>query len=145
VGKFSATVAAWADNAERRTLAVFRQSVQDTMHEANVPTLEGGKMRVDTGFLKGSVQASLDGMPSGPTAGVKREKGTTGIIYKGQVAGDPAELVIRKANLGDRIWVGWSANYARAREYYDGFMRSAAQNWVRTVKRSVAKVKAFKV
>lgn len=139
MGKFSATVSAWADNAEKRTLAVFRQSVQDTMHEANLPVGQGGKMRVDTGFLKGSIQASSEGMPSGPTKGAKDKS------YQGQTAGEPVELVILKAQLGDKIWVGWTANYASVREYYDGFMRSAAQNWQRTVRRNVAKVKAFKL
>jgi hypothetical protein len=136
VGKFSSQVAGWSDKARRRALATFRQAAQETMHEANLPVGQGGRMRVDTGFLKGSIQASLDGMPTGPT------EGTKGMTYSGQVAGAPPELVILKAQLGDRIWVGWTAGYARVREYYDGFVRSAAANWPTTVKRVAARVKA---
>lgn len=124
--KFSDQVNSHADKYRRRLLAVFRQSVQETIHSANVPVGQGGKMRVDTGFLRNSGQASLDRMPSGPGKGGAR-------AYRSQVAGEPIEIVIRKAELGDTIWFGWTANYARIREYHDGFLRSAVQRWDKTV------------
>lgn len=136
MGKFSKAVEGFGKKARLRALATFRQAAQETMHAANLPVGQGGRMRVDTGFLKGSIQASLEGMPSGPT------EGTKGKVYRDQVAGSPAELVILEAELGDKIWVGWTAKYARVREYYDGFLKSAAQRWPATVKRVAAIVKA---
>jgi hypothetical protein len=67
------------------------------------------------------------------------------------------ELVILTANLGDTIYIGWTAAYAMRMEYGfqgpdslgrvynqpgNGFARSAAQNWPKIVDRVVAQVKA---
>ncbi len=74
-------------------------------------------MRVDTGFLRASGQASLTGLPSGPSD-------------KSEAPGQfDYTFVLAQARLGGTIWFGWTANYAIYREFQDGFMRSAAQNW----------------
>ena len=122
----SAVADAWALKCRKRALAIFRESVQRTIEEAQTPVAKGGKMRVDTGFLRGSGAASLTGMPTGPRRPI--EEGATFDFL-----GDGVTLTIGRAQLGDTIFFGWSAEYARAREAQDGFLRSAAQNWRPTV------------
>lgn len=82
---------------------------------------KGGKMRVDTGFLRASGRISFSGMPSGPTRG---EPGKTYAYDEGSV-----ELKLAGAKVGMTIFFGWTAAYALIRETYDGFMISAVQKW----------------
>ena len=39
-------------NTEKKMFAVFKDSFQDLIEEASTPVSAGGKMRVDTGFLR---------------------------------------------------------------------------------------------
>lgn len=92
-------------------------------------------MRVDTGFLRASGQASLTGMPTGPGRGSPDgtyPPDTTSVI-----------VTIANAKVGeDRIFFGWTANYARYRESRDAFLRLAVQKWDQIVSSNVAKAKA---
>jgi hypothetical protein len=116
-GNFKAQVAAWARKSDARLNAVFRESAQRLISQAQTVRGEGGKMRIDTGFLRASGQASLIGWPSGPSM---QSEGLGSFDYAVTIAG---------ARLGQTIYFGWTAEYAGFREYEDGFMRSAAQNW----------------
>lgn len=86
-------------------------------------------MRVDTGFLRASGQASLSGMPK-IRADAKPSAGGNYNWSEGEVS-----LVILGASLGDTIYFGYTAAYAAAREYGargqtpDAFVRGAAQKW----------------
>lgn len=135
-GKFADQVRAFAEKAKLRQEAVFKESVQALMIEANTPEGQGGKMPVDTGNLRSSARASLTGMPDGDS-------------------GDPA-LVFAGMQLGQTVWAGWTAAYALrmehgfygpdklGREYSQpgkGFARSAAQRWEFIVAEAAAKVK----
>ena len=116
-GRFSASVAGFGARATQRATAILRESAQRVIEEAQTPTAKGGKMRIDTGFLRASGQASNTGMPYGPSD-------------KSEAPGQfDYTLVIAQAKLGGTIYWGWSAGYALYREFHDGFMRSAAQNW----------------
>lgn len=126
---FSATVDAWARKSKERQLAVFRTSVERTIEDAQKPKGDGGNMPIDTGFLRASGQTSLSGMPQGPT------RKTEGFPAPN------ANLVIASAQIGDKIFFGWTAAYARVREYHDGFLRSAVQKWRTTVADVVAEAK----
>lgn len=117
MSSFSAQVAAWVRKSDSRVTAVFRESAQRLIEQAQTPVGAGGKMRVDTGFLRASGQASLTGWPTGPS---RRDEGNGNFDYTLTIAG---------AKVGDTIYFGWTAEYARVREFHDGFMRSAAQNW----------------
>jgi hypothetical protein len=114
---FKAQVAAFGRKSDARLTAIFRESAQRVISEAQTVRGEGGKMRVDTGFLRASGQASLTGWPSGPS---RRDEGLGSFDYAITIAG---------ARVGQTIYFGWTAEYAGYREYEDGFMRSAAQNW----------------
>jgi hypothetical protein len=116
-GRFAASVAGFGARATQRATAILRESAQRLIEEAQTPTAKGGKMRVDTGFLRASGQASLTGLPYGPSD-------------KSEAPGQfDYTFVLAQAQLGGTIWFGWTANYAIYREFHDGFMRSAAQNW----------------
>ncbi len=120
-----------------RQEAIFRESAEALMEQANTPEGRGGKMPVDTGFLRNSSVASKDG-PGTPDSS------------------DPA-LVFAALQLGETVWAGWTAAYAMRMEHgfsgkdslgrqYEqagkGFMRAAAQNWDFIVNEVTAKVKA---
>jgi hypothetical protein len=45
--------------SEKRMTALMRQSLQDVINIMQEPVAKGGRMRVDTGFLRSSGQGSL--------------------------------------------------------------------------------------
>lgn len=132
--QFSAKVGAWVRKSNQRATAVFRESVERLIEQAQTPTSEGGKLRVDTGFLRASFTLSLDGMPFGES----RNPGDRAYDYKS----DRVTVTLAGAELGRTIWGGWSANYARPREFHDGFLRSAVMNWQSIVSAVTREAKA---
>lgn len=127
---FTIKVEKWVAKSERRALAVFKESTQRVLEQASVPTAKGGRMRVDTGFLRDSLDSSLSGMPVGPS---RREEG--------HPPKDDADDAIARAKMGDTIYAGWTAEYARPREAYDGFAEAAAQDWDKIVRETVREAK----
>lgn len=123
---FSATVSDWAKKTEARTLAVFQTAVQDLIGDAQTPRAKGGNMPVDTSFLRNSGQAALNDIPAGDA----NPNNMTAV-----------PLVISRAQIGDRVVFGWTANYAQYMEARYAFMRLAAQNWAQHVKNANRKVK----
>lgn len=111
--------------SDERMLAVMRQSLQDVVENAQVPVAKGGRMRVDTGFLRSSGQPSIGSMPSGATRGDPKGKYdfTSGTLIE----------ILAKMKLGDVFFFGWTAEYARYRELYDGFLEAALAQWGRIV------------
>lgn len=132
-GKFSAQVDDWVRKSESRMEGVFKQSVQDVIEDAQKPTAKGGRMRVDTGFLRNSGNASLSGMPSGAAKGSKESS------YDWNEG--PVLLRINALKLGQTIWFGWTANYARHRENKDAFLRMAVLKWKKYVESNTAEMK----
>jgi len=130
---FSAQVNTYVAETLERSTAVFKQSAQDVIEDAQAPrpsdaynvsvskynmgkSKKLGRMRVDTGFLRNSHVSGLNGSTSLSGA-------------------DSYVLTIVKAKLGDSITGGWTAEYAEAREFGSGdvgadfFLRGAAQKW----------------
>jgi len=124
---FAAEVDEIVITTEKRMIALMRASLQDVVNEAQLPRAKGGRMRVDTGFLRASGQASLTGMPTGPVRGE--------LTAKNSYATDEASVAVQlgKLKFGGIFYFGWTANYARYRELYDGFLEGALQNWARIV------------
>ena len=108
----------------------------------------GGNLPIELGFLRASLMASTAAMP--PTKDTKPERGVT-------YAYSPAEVntVISNAKLGDTIYFGFTANYARRMEYgfngvdslgryYEqrgfGFVRKGAMNWQDIVARNARRL-----
>lgn len=129
---FSAEVDDIIATVDARMTALMRQSLQDVINNAQTPTAKGGRMRVDTGFLRASGQASLTGMPSGPARGESKVKGA----YKSEADyANTASVTVSltKLKVGASFYFGWTANYARYRELYDGFLEGALNQWHRIV------------
>lgn len=129
---FSATVDAWITDSKKRTDAVFRAALQDLIEEAQRPVAKGGRMRVDTGFLRASGQLSTTGMPSGPARGEG----------DGAYNWDGAQVTIASIEAGATVYFGWTAAYAKYREAYDGFLISAIQDWQSIVDKHVRRLQA---
>ena len=125
VGTFEAQVSAFVAKTKQRVEAVFKASAQEVFSIAQTPVAQGGNMPVDTGFLRNSLVAGLNGTTSltGP---------------------DSFVLAIASAELGDTIQGGWTANYARYVEYGTRgrpgrrFAGQAAAQWQAIVARQSA-------
>lgn len=138
---FSEQIAAFNRKTEKRLRAASRTAVQETLAEASVPRGKGGRLRVDTGFLRSSLQASLDGMPSGPTTNEDDTDYGDGEIEglpAKQVAGEFVGITLLRwdPNTGESFFAGWTASYSRPREAKDGFLRGAVENWPDHVERA---------
>ena len=121
---------------QKRMDLVMRQSIHTAVEQMQVPVAKGGKMRVDTGFLRASGQSSLNGMPTGPSRKPKDAQ-------KGQFDWKDHQFEANIANLkpGSTFFFGWTAEYAKYREAYDGFMDSVLQRWQQIVNDVVAEAK----
>lgn len=144
MGKFGDKVGEFSRKFEGRIRAIARTAVQSTISDAQRTRGEGGRMRVDTGFLRASIQAALNGPPSGPTTNEGGHGGKRKYAVGSQAAGEPVAVVLLKWDLwkGDSFYVGWTANYARPREFKDGFLRGAAEKWDANVAKAVKQVEA---
>lgn len=138
---FSTAVAEWTRKVEGAAEAVFKQSAQEVVAEMQKTRAEGGRMRVDTGFLRASLMASTSAMPAINAAAQPQP----GAAYSpdGQI-----EAVIAGADIGQTLYFGYTAAYAAAREYGargqapDAFVRTAAQRWPEVVDRNAKELKA---
>lgn len=129
---FAAAVDGWVRKSKRRTRAIFQTAVQEVAREANTTIPDGGRLPKDTGFLQNSFSGSLEGPPRGPSDQATDSPGDFGAVV----------LIIAEAEIGDSIYLGWSANYARAQEARNGFRDAAAQNWPNYVRKATAEAKA---
>jgi len=143
VKTFTAQLEDFADKTADTLEAVAKQSIQDVFEIAQTATGSSatapkearigtapfvvGKMPVDTGFLRNSFIAGLNGTTSltGPDAYV---------------------LAVAGMELGDVVFGGWTAEYAVHVEFgaqgrpARAFMRSAAQQWQDIVNRNAKAV-----
>lgn len=132
---YSASVDAWVRRSQTRLLAVQRESIAEVIDIAQLATAKGGRMRVDTGFLRASGRLSLNGMPGGLVRGADG-------AGKESYEPESHELVLINMRLGETAYYGWSANYAQPRENKDAFLRLAVQQWPDIVKRVIVRAKA---
>lgn len=127
-GKFTAEIDAFAKESTLIVELIFKASAQDVFEVAQTPKALGGNMPVDTGFLRNSLQTSLNG-----------QGGTKGP--------DSYVLAIAGAKLGDAVAGGWTAKYARHVEYDTSrmagsfFALRAAQQWQAIVSKNAEKAK----
>lgn len=131
---FSDQVGSFVRKSQGRMTAVFRQSAQDLIEEAQTPRGASGNLPVDTGFLRNSGQAALNNTPSGQSI---KPEGYSG----GSWNPDESLIIVNRAKIGDRIVFGWTANYAIYMEARYGFLRLAAQNWPAIVKRNAERLR----
>lgn len=127
---FVAEVEAIILQTQKRMDALIRQSVNDVIDDAQTPVNKGGRMRVDTGFLRNSGQISLTGMPQGPVRGEPHQ------TYDWDAA--LVQATLAGVTAGQSIFWGWTANYAVFREAKDGFLAGAVQKWQSIVSKNAA-------
>jgi len=137
MAEFTAQVDDFIARSEEYMTAVFKASAQDFVEDAQRPVSKGGRMPVDTSFLRNSHVSGLNGSTSLSGA-------------------ESYVTTIANSELGDTIDGGWTAEYALRIEFgltgadslgrkYNQkptfFARGAAQKWPDFVKENAAKLK----
>lgn len=124
---FAASVADWCREVEGAIEAIFREAVQELVAEADrlltglvYETPPSPNYR-RTGFLRSSVMASKSSMPL-----ANRPQGAPDADYMAEIT-----VVIAGTDLGETIYVGYTANYAGFVHY--GTSRMAGRPWVQMV------------
>lgn len=140
---FNAIVDGLVLKTEERMLGVLRNSIKEVIEDAQTPVAKGGKMPVDTGFLRHSWQVGLNVIPSGETLGRDRKPGEVGVLpeYSTEDKADYVLPTLAKMKLGDVFYFGWTAVYAAKQEAYKGFLSSALMKWNEIVNNQVRRLK----
>lgn len=133
MGTFAATVGDWAHRVEGAVEVIFKESCQELVSQLNA------LVPVDTGFLRASLRASTSAMP---VLSLDNPGGSHS-IDAGQI-----ELVIMGADLGDVVYLGYTANYGAHVAYGANgragrpWVDMVAQRWNSIVQAKSAEVKA---
>ena len=130
---FAAQVEDWVRDVKQAEEIIFKESVQEVVTQLNA------LVPVDTGFLRSSLQASTSAMPM-----LTRENpGGPDPTNAGEIV-----LVIAGADLGDTIYLGYTAKYGAYVAYgangHPGrpWVQMTAQKWPTIVGAVAARVKA---
>ena len=134
---FKAQIDGYVAKYKIKLEAVARTAAQTLLDEANKEGASvaspdggrGGRMPVDTGFLRNSIAAAIGSMPSGASK-ADEPMGNP----------DAAAIVIAKLNLNQNLYIGWTANYAQLMNVRYGFMDAASKNWQKYVNQAAAEV-----
>jgi len=121
------TIGEWVAKSQSRLDAVWKTAAQDIVREVQTPRAKGGRMPVDTSYLRNSFSADVNKTPSGNGNSAY----TSG----------PISIVINRAKIGDTVVFGFAAQYAIFVEVKYSFIRHAAQNWQQIVNKAAKKVK----
>jgi hypothetical protein len=130
MASFEAEVQFLVNKTEKNMLRVMQASIQDVVDASQKPRGKGGRMPIDTGFLRASGQGSYSGMPSGPVRGDKKEPNS--YTYDS----GPIGVLINGLTVGKTFYFGWTANYARIQNLRTGFLDAAVQRWQEFVDRN---------
>lgn len=130
---FEAAVGEWARKVEGAVEIVFKESAQELVTQLNA------LVPVDTGFLRSSLTASTSAMP---VLALSNPGGTFN-VDAGEIM-----LVIAGADIGDTIYLGYTANYG-AHVHYGAngrpgrpWVDMVAQRWGSIVAAKSAEVKS---
>ena len=137
---FNGKINKFVANTEQLMLDVTKNALQDLIEDATRPVKAGGRMPVDTGFLRLSGTGAINEIPKGETKGRQRLPGEVGEIYKSNPSGSVAS-VLAKLKLGDTFYYGWTARYAIYQEFKNGFLVSACAKWQNFIDNSIRKLK----
>ena len=131
VTTFSAQVGKWVSQSQARMDAVRKKSVERVVEIILTPQGKGGRLRVDTGFMRSSFMASTSSMPQ---------------LFREKPPGDNFDfdeasftLVLAGWRAEDKLYAGFTANYAGHREFgsrgqpADLMVTMAAQRWPQIV------------
>lgn len=133
MGTFSATVGDWCRTVPEAIEIVFKEAAQELVTQLNALA------PVDTGFLRASLRASTSAMPvlslSNPGGAFTADAGEI-------------MLVIAGADIGDTIYLGYTANYGAFVHYGANgrpgrpWVDMVAQRWASIVAEKSAEVKS---
>ena len=132
---FAKQMSNWKNKTALRMELVFQESVQELAKEANTPRAKGGNIPVDTGFLINSLTAAVNSVPRGAS---KAPDGFAATDWDAT----PLIIAVNNAKIGDRVTIGYTANYAQYMEARYAFLRLAAQNWPGIVTKVTKRVDA---
>jgi hypothetical protein len=148
---FAASVDQFATKTKTKIERVFTEAavaVVDNMQTIGIslayPSGQGGYLPVDTGWLQNSIRVSFVSMPqidpnSFPPEGAGSGLGLHLIRWNEEIT----FAEIRAAEIGQTIFVGYTAAYAAYQEYASpsikGFVRKAAQRWPQIVEQIAAR------
>ena len=124
-----ATLDQWTKKTEKRIDAVLKDATQSVVAVAQQTKAKGGRMPVDTGNLRNSLQSSVAG-------GAMGEGASSYILVAGNMNG------------GDVATFTWTAEYAAAVNNGNRgrpgahFVEGAVDQWPAVVRASIAKAKA---
>ena len=124
-----ATLDQWTKKTEKRIDAVLKDATQSVVAVAQQTKAKGGRMPVDTGNLRNSLQSSVAGGASG------EGKESYIMVAAGMKGGDVATFT-------------WTAEYAAAVNNGNRgrpgahFVEGAVDQWPAIVRASIAKAKA---
>jgi hypothetical protein len=124
-----ATLDQWTKKTEKRIDAVLKDATQSVVAVAQQTKAKGGRMPVDTGNLRNSLQSSVAG-------GAMNEGASSYILVAGNMNG------------GDLATFTWTAEYAAAVNNGNRgrpgahFVEGAVDQWPAIVRASIAKAKA---
>ena len=126
------------DDASRIT----KMATQALFHDVLRPVAKGGRMRVDTGFLRASARVTLH-TPDLSQIKHPDPGGETRYTMDDGAIG----LTINRMRSGDTVYMMFTANYARHREYGangqapDMFVRFHTNQWQEYVNEAAARVR----
>lgn len=138
MSSFAAAVGDWATSVTGALDTIFHESVQDLVSELT------SLVPVDTGFLRASLLASNTAMPELNRPNPNPDAAKNSIhLDRG-----PIELVILGTDVGDTIYLGYTANYGAYVHYGSNgrpgrpWVDMVAQRWPQIVAARAAEVKA---
>lgn len=102
MGAFADALSAWAKETEARTEAVYRRSVDLLAEEMTRTKPNGGRVPIRDGNLYKSLVASKTGMPN---------------TSEGPFPGFDIGAVTATLKMGQPVWLGYQAAYARRMNY----------------------------
>lgn len=140
--QFGIEVGQWTRSMKDYTKAVFHESVLELISIMQTPVQQGGRMPVDTGFLRASLEVG--------TTPVENLSWMHPGHSQGQFSWSIAEVerTVRSAKVGDIVYMVYQSETADWLEFGTsenrayGFQRGAVQQWpsiVRRVARSLEK------
>lgn len=134
---FSAQIDRFKANTLAKMKAVMQESIQDVCDDMQTPKAKGGRMPVDTGYLRNSLASGLNGAfgAVGPDSYV--------LTIQGMEPGDTSRFAYT-ADYARRMEMGFTGTDARGRKINqqgNHFMQTAAARFSEHVTRNTGRLK----
>ena len=135
MGKFADQIKNRTEAYNRRIRAASRKAIELTVNDMMTLRSQGGRLRLDTGFLANSAGAGVGQIPTGLSE-------SPGGTITTQLTGLPLPVALLQWQPGQTFYWGFTAGYSAFRESEDGFVRGAAEKWPRFVREAANDAKS---